>query len=506
VIPASTPILRVEGVRKAFGPVPVLHGIDLEIRGGEVLALLGENGAGKSTLLNIMGGVLHPDAGAILLDGVPRRWSAPREARDAGIAFVHQELSAIRSLSVAENIFLGDYRARHGFVDRVAMSREARRLLDAVGASHIRPGANMGRLGNADQQVVEIAKAQARPLKLLILDEPTSSLTPHEVEGLFRVMRRLRASGVALVFISHRLDEVFALADRIVVLRDGRLVSDRNAASATRDSVIADMTGRVGFFGSRRQATPLGDIALRVEALRYQMLGPLSFSVRAGEVLGIFGLVGAGRTELLEVLAGVRNAEAGRAVLPDGGGLPRTPREAWARGVAILPEDRKQAGIAGHLSVLENTRLAVRRRGPAWLSAEAERRASAPLLRRLGVRAAGLSQPVGRLSGGNQQKVVLARCLSASPRLLLLDEPTRGIDVRTKADLYGLIGELAESGMAVVFASSELPEVLALATTVLVLAHGQQTLLRPNEDLGEAEVLAAAFNERPPASRAAGAS
>ncbi len=299
-----TPVLRVERIRRAFGAVPVLHGIDLDMRAGEVLALLGENGAGKSTLLNIIGGVLRADAGDILLDGVARSWASPREARDAGIAFVHQELSAIRTLSVAENIFLGDYRARHGFVDRTAMLREAGRLLAAVGAAHIRPGAAMGRLGNADQQMVEIAKAQARPLKLLILDEPTSSLTPHEVEGLFAVARRLRGQGVAVVFISHRLDEVFAIADRIAVLRDGRLVSDRPAASATRQGVIADMTGRAGFFAGQRQATAQGGVVLRVEGLRHRGLGPLSFEVRAGEVLGMFGLVGAGRTELLEVLAG----------------------------------------------------------------------------------------------------------------------------------------------------------------------------------------------------------
>jgi ABC-type sugar transport system ATPase subunit len=488
-------VLRVAAVRKTFGPVPVLHGIDLTVRAGEVLALLGENGAGKSTLLNILGGVLRPDAGEIRLHGETRHFASPREAREAGIVAVHQELSAIRSLSVAENLFLGDYRARYGFVRRAAMAREAVALLDAVGAGHIRPHTELGRLGNADRQLVEIAKAQARPLQVLTLDEPTSSLTPHEVAGLFAVMRRLRAQGVALVFISHRLDEVFSIADRIAVLRDGRLVSDRATTEATREGVIADMTGRAGFFARHPAPLPATPPVLRLQGVRAGALGPITASVRAGEVLGLFGLVGAGRTELLQVLAGVRRATAGSAVLPDDGGLPRSPREAWARGVAVLPEDRKESGIAPHLSVLENARLAARRRTAPFLSPRAERRAAAPLLRRMEVRMAGDGQPIGRLSGGNQQKVVLARCLATAPRLLLLDEPTRGIDMPTKATFYRLIAELAQSGVAVVFASSELPEVLALATTVLVLARGRQTFLGANDDLAESDLLAAAFAE-----------
>lgn len=485
--------LGVRGLSKSFGAVPVLHGIDLDVRAGEVLALLGENGAGKSTLLNLIGGVLPFDAGMIMLEGQARHWASPREARDAGIAFVHQELSGIGSLTVAENLFLGDYCARRGIIDRAAMARGARALLDAVGAAHIRPGARLARLGTADRQLVEIARAQARPLKVLILDEPTSSLTPHEVAWLFAVVRRLRDQGVAILFISHRLDEVFALADRIAVLRDGRLVSDRPAGATSAAGVIVDMTGRAGFFAGTRPASPCGEPVLRVGFLRHAQLGPLSFEVRAGEVLGVFGLVGAGRTELLEVLAGVRPADGGGAVLPDGGPLPRTPREAWARGLALLPENRKEAGIAPYLSVLENVRLAVRRHGPALLARGSERRHTAPLLGQLRVRAASDAQAVGRLSGGNQQKIMLARCLATAPRLLLLDEPTRGIDVGAKADIYALVGELAAAGVAVIFTSSELPEVLALATTVLVLARGQQTLLRRNDALTEAEVLTAAF-------------
>lgn len=496
LISGIAPILAVRGIRKAFDATAVLHGIDLAVAPGEILALVGENGAGKSTLLNIVSGALAPDGGTIALDGMERRWSGPRAALEAGIALVHQELSVIRSLSVADNIFLGDYCAgRFGFVDRAAMHARARRLLAEVGAAHIRPGARMDRLGIADQQLVEIAKALSREVRLLILDEPTSALTPHEVAALFTVMRALRARGVAVVFISHRLEEVFAIADRVLVLRDGRLVSERAAGAATRENVIADMTGRARLDAAVSPPPPSQPkVVLSVQDLADgATVGPVSFELRAGEVLGVFGLVGAGRSELLELLAGLRRPRAGSAVLPDGGGLPANAREAWARRVAILPEDRKLAGIAPHLSILENLLLSVRQLGPGWLSPARERRAAAPLLQRLGVRGVRPERPVRALSGGNQQKVILARCLAVEPRLLLLDEPTRGIDVRTKAQIYEIIAGLAAAGLAVVFVSSELPEILALASSVLVLARGRQTLHVPNRGLSEARVLQAAF-------------
>jgi ribose transport system ATP-binding protein len=493
----DTPTLAVRGIRKAFGGVAVLHGLDLDVRGGEILALLGENGAGKSTLSNIIAGALHADQGTIALDGHACDWAGPRDALQAGIALVHQELSTVRSLSVAENIFLGDYCAdRRGFIDRAAMRQRARMLLDEVGAAHIRTAARAGRLGTADQQLVEIAKALTREVRVLMMDEPTSSLTPHETEALFRVMRRLAARGVAVIFISHRLEEVFAVADRIVVLRDGRKVSDRPVAAATAAGVITDMTGRAGLFvrdAARGEVGP--EVLLAVRGLwdRAQ-LGPIDFDLRAGEILGLFGLVGAGRTELIETLAGLRRAAAGEVRVFDGGGLPRSARAAWTRGLAILPEDRKAGGIVPSLSVQENLLLSWRRRAPAWLSAQRERRHAAPLLRRLAVRASSPQQRVRTLSGGNQQKAILGRCLAVGPRLLLLDEPTRGVDVGTKAEIYDLIASLAAQGMGVIFASSELPEVLALATTVLVLARGQQRLLAPNEGLNEAALLSAAFN------------
>ena len=493
--PVRAPVLSVRGIRKTFGGTPVLHGIDLDLAAGQILALVGENGAGKSTLLNIVCGALHADAGSIRLDDMERHWGGPRHALQAGIAFVHQELSVIRSLSVAENIRLGDYCAgRTGFVDRAAMRADASARLAEVGAQHIRPELRAGRLGTADQQFVEIAKSLTGGLRVLILDEPTSSLTPFEAEALFAVMHRLAARGVAIVFISHRLEEVFAVADRIVVLRDGRLVSDRPAATSRREAVIADMTGRSGFFAPSRRPQPQPEIVVAASGLRDRdWLGPIDLAVHAGEIVGVFGLVGAGRSELLELLAGLRRPAGGTVRLFDGGGLPASPGEAWARRIAFLPEDRKAAGILPSLSVLENLLLSWRRGVPPWLRPAREQRAAGPLLRRLAVRASGPGQRVRTLSGGNQQKVVLGRCLAVAPRLLLLDEPTRGVDIATKTEIYATIGELAADGMAVIFASSELPEVLALATCVMVLARGQQRLLAANTDLDEATVLSAAF-------------
>jgi ribose transport system ATP-binding protein len=488
-------LLSVRGIAKSFGRNRVLDEVDLEVAPGEVVALLGENGAGKSTLVNIVSGSLGRDAGTITWAGREVAFQGAREGIEAGIIHIHQELSIIASLSVMENLFIGTYRAgRFGVIDRKALQMEAASLLAQVGAGHIDPRTEAGRLSTAEQQMVEIAKALARDARLLVLDEPTAALTPHEAEALFRVVRMLQGRGVGVIFISHRLEEVFAIADRIVVLRDGKVVSNLPAAEASRERVIADMTGRI-FQGFTRDAdAALGAPLLSVEGIGDgRHVGPVRFDLRSGEILGIFGLVGAGRTELLELIAGVRRPASGTMRRDGRPFAPADAGAAWASGIAILPEGRKQNGILPDLSVEENLTVAVRQARPLLLEPKRERREAQGYRDRLGIVAADLRQPIRSLSGGNQQKVLLARCLAMEPAILLLDEPTHGVDVRTKSDIYRIIQALAAEGAGVIFVSSELPEVLALASTVLVLAKGRPSLYRQNQGLAEEEVLAAAF-------------
>jgi ABC-type sugar transport system ATPase subunit len=486
-------LLEARRISKAFDENAVLHGVDLAVARGEVVALLGENGAGKSTLVNIISGSLACDSGEVVWDGAATRFRSAAEAIAAGVIHIHQELSIVTSLSVMENLFIGDYHAgRFGIIRRKALAREARILLARMGISHIDPYMEAGRLSVAEQQLVEIAKALARDARLLILDEPTAALTPHEAEALFRVVRQMKEQGVGIIFISHRLDEVFGIADRIVVLRDGRAISNAPVGDTSVTRVIADMTGRSFQGFERRSAERIDEVVLAVEeAGDGALVGPVSFVLRRGEILGVFGLVGSGRTELIEMLAGCRRVATGRVVRSNGE-VPRDPGSAWRSGTAILPEGRKLNGVLPDLSVSENAVVAVRQSGPFMLS-PAEGELATSLRDRLGIVATDLREPARKLSGGNQQKVLLARCLAARPAILLLDEPTHGVDVRTKAELYRTIQALAAQGTSVAFVSSELPEVLALASTVLVLANGRATLYRPNEALGEREVLAAAF-------------
>jgi ABC-type sugar transport system ATPase subunit len=490
----AVPILEARNVRKAFDGNPVLHGVDLSVAAGEVVAIIGENGAGKSTLVNIISGGLQPDDGTITWNGVETRFRNAAEGIAAGILHIHQELSIVTSLSVMENLFIGDYRAgRFGIIDRRGLAAAARDLLERMGVTHIDPYVEAGELSVAEQQMIEVAKALAHDARLLILDEPTAALTPHEAEALFRVVGQMKARGVGIIFISHRLDEVFGLADRIVVLRDGRVISTAPRRETTIERVIADMTGR-SFRGFERQRLALGgDPVLVAEGVSDgQSVGPVDFALRRGEVLGIFGLVGSGRTELVEMIAGARRIAAGR-IVHHGSAAPSDPRSAWRQGIAILPEGRKVNGILPDLCVAENAVLATRQAGPFVLAAAAEGEAAARLRRELGIVVADMRQPIRTLSGGNQQKVLLARCLATRPSILLLDEPTHGVDVRTKADVYEAIQALSAAGTSVIFISSELPEVLALASTVLVLANGRPTLYEANEALSEHRVLAAAF-------------
>ncbi|MBV9671303.1 MAG: sugar ABC transporter ATP-binding protein [Verrucomicrobia bacterium] len=491
-------VLALRGISKSFSGVEVLHSIDLDFYPGEVLALLGENGAGKSTLMNIVSGNLQSDSGAIHWDGAPIEITHTALSLRIGIAHIHQELSCIGALTVMENLFLNDYcSGRFGLIDRRAMLKKARALLARVGGEHISPEAEVVHLGIADQQIVEIAKAISRHLRLLIMDEPTSSLTAHEAAALFRIVRELRASGVSIVFISHRLEEALELADRAAVLRDGTLVSDRPIHEASTQSLISDMAGRAFTFAERKPVQPLENAPVLLEVKQVTErtgLGPFSFSLRAGEVLGIFGLVSSGRSELLELLCGIRHPASGEIILYENHPTPASPVDSWRRGIAFLPEGRKKNGIFPQLTVAENIALSARN---VWrvlfTNSRSERDSTNELYNRLKIRATGQNQEILYLSGGNQQKTILARCLAVRPRILLLDEPTHGVDVRTKAELYRMIDELAAQGLGIVLVSSELPEIRALASTILVLAGGKLVFQKSNTGLDDRVLLEAAF-------------
>ncbi|MAU22680.1 MAG: ABC transporter [Martelella sp.] len=495
----AAPRIRLTGISKSFGPVKVLEEVTLSLAPGEVIGLLGENGAGKSTMMNIVSGGLKPDTGEILYDGAEVRFSSFAEGIEAGIAFVHQELSVVGALSVAENLFLGRMpRNAIGLVDRDKMRREAQGMLDAVGAGGIDAARLAGNLRAGEQQLVEIARAAARDPRLLILDEPTSSLTPHEVEGFLDFVRRARDAGTAIIFITHRLDEAMSICDRLLVLRNGCVVSDRRPEETTKDRIIADMTGKTALFSHAARAITSTKIALELSGVSVPgVLEDVSFSVRKGEIFGLFGLVGAGRTELLETICGARRKAAG-AITLDGAPLaPRNPAEALQRGIALVPEGRKTAGILPQHSVRRNASASSLRSFARLgvVSGGREAGAVADELSALSVRMEHDGRPITTLSGGNQQKVIFARALLSGPTLLLLDEPTHGVDVGAKAEIYDIIRAAADEGLTVIVASSELPEITGLCDRVGVLSKGRLAGVLARDEMDEAEILRLAFSE-----------
>ncbi len=491
-------LLSLRGICKAFGVARVLDGIDLDFHGGEVVGLLGENGAGKSTLMNIVSGSVTPDTGTVAFDGEVRAWSHPRQAMESGIAFVHQELTSIGAMTVKENLFLGDYCTRRGFIDTRAMHAGAERLLAQVGAAHIDPDAEMGRLRIADQQSVEIAKALRSDLKMLLLDEPTSSLTAHEAQALFRLVNQLKARGVAVMFITHKLEETLQVCDRVIVLRDGRLVSDRATADTNRATMVAEMAGREIRLdaGRRTEVSAQQPVRLRIKGLYSSaLLKDIDLEVREGEVLGLFGLVGAGRTELLETVFGARPVEQGSFELDGQAFVARSPSHALSQGLSLMPEGRKTNGIFPNLSVAQNITASVLRKISSYgfLDGHALAEQVAQGVDHCRVSAHDVGQPIGELSGGNQQKAILARCLAVGPRVLLLDEPTHGVDVGAKEQIYQLIEQLAAKGVAVLFASSDVLEIMRLASSAVVLSNGRVADRLPASAFNPVRIVGAAF-------------
>src|ERR671919_1436148 len=462
---AREPLVEIVGVSKRFDATQALDDVSLALHAGEIHALLGENGAGKSTLIKVMTGIYPPDRGSIVMNGEELTLRTGAEAQRYGIAAIYQEPAIFPDLNVAENIFLG-HRNRGALMRWRRMHREAEELLGQLDVN-LDVRALASTLSVAGQQAVEIAKAISLDVRVLIMDEPTAALSAHEVDRLFRQVRNLSARGVAVLFISHRLDEVFELADRITVLRDGRLISSRSRREATPEQVIRDMVGRdVADFFARSDHAP-DETVLRVEDLgRDGAFSGVSFEVRRGEVLGLAGLVGAGRTDVALALFGIAPADTGRVELEGRTVQIRSPHEAMRHGIAYLSEDRLHRGLSMPQSVTANITLATLRRYVSrlrLLDSSAERSVADGFRRMLSIRTPSLETPVDQLSGGNQQKTMLAKWLTTRPRVLILDEPTRGIDVGAKAEVHHIVDELARSGMAIVLISSDLPEVLAMS-------------------------------------------
>lgn len=474
----SENILELTGIRKSFSGVEVLHDVSFALRPGEVHALLGENGAGKSTLVKIITGVHQPDAGEILLNGEPVHFNDARESRQAGIAAIYQELSLFPDLDVAENIFVGRQPLTIGRrVDWRRLYAEAGKLLESLGVKlDLKQKARA--LSIAQRQMVEIARAFSINARILIMDEPTSSLTLHEVDDLFRLVRRLREEGTGIIFISHRLEELYALADRVTVLRDGTYVGTKPMNEVSRDELIRMMVGRTIANLFPKQEVQAGEVMLKVEHLsRTGSFHDVSFELRRGEILGMAGLVGAGRTNVAHAIFGVEPATGGRIEINGREARITSSQQAIALGLAYVPEDRQLHGLIPTMPLTPNISLpmlpAYAQKG--WLRDRLERKSAFEAALQMEVRANNIWQLARELSGGNQQKVVLAKWLSTNPRILILDEPTRGIDVGTKASVHGLMSKLAAEGLSILMISSELPEILGMSDRVIVMREGYVT-------------------------------
>ncbi len=476
----APPLVEVRGVSKQFTGVRALKDVSLTVQRGELLAVVGENGAGKSTLMKIVAGVETPTAGEILVDGQPVQIASVAQALNLGISLIHQELNLADNLSVGANIFLGREPKRFGLIDQKAIDRQSREYLAMVGLD-VAPQTIVSTLSIGKQQLVEIAKALSTSARLLIMDEPTSSLSEHEAQKLFEVVHELRARGVSILYISHRLREVEQLADRVVVLRDGEFSGELSREENQRNNMVRLMIGRdVSRFYQRSRHVP-GNEVISVHELRTQTYPQhaVSFSVRAGEVVGLAGLVGAGRSELLTTLFGVTPAVSGFLTMGPLRRPPRTSREAIAAGIMLAPEDRRRTGLILPMSVKRNLSLASLRRDQrrgilrGFLDQTAEQQVAAAMIALMRIKASSDRQQTRYLSGGNQQKVVLGKWLSLQPKLLLLDEPTRGIDVGAKEEIYKLMDQLAGRGVAILFVSSEMEEIISLSDRALVMHEGR---------------------------------
>jgi ribose transport system ATP-binding protein len=471
------PLLEVKNLSKRFFAVRALHGVNLVLNSGEVLAVIGENGAGKSTLMKILAGIQRPDSGEILVEGKPIEFHSVRDAMRSGVSLIHQELNLSDNLDVGSNVFLGREPRRFGLVDHRRLHMDAQPYLDRIGlkvsSRTLVSGLSIGR-----QQMVEIAKALSIHSRVLIMDEPTSSLTQHETENLFRVIKELRSQSVSIVYISHRLAEVKELADRVTVLRDGQNAGELAQTEINHDRMVRLMVGRDLSQFYERRPHRIGEPILEVQGLRtpFHPKHALVLTVRAGEIVGLAGLVGAGRTEMLRSLFAIDKPVAGQVRVAGQNVNLGSPRDAIEAGLGLVPEDRKEQGIIIEMAIRTNLSLAGLRRNQkrgGFLNRNFETSLAGEMIRRLNIKASSSEQVVQFLSGGNQQKVVLGKWLALKPRLLLLDEPTRGIDVGAKQEIYRIMEQLAEEGVGILFVSSEMPEILGMSDRIVVMHEGR---------------------------------
>jgi ribose transport system ATP-binding protein len=484
--------LRLTGIQKAFGATRALKSVSLDVAPGEVHALIGENGAGKSTLMKILSGAHEADAGTMELSGIPYLPENPHDARLKGVAMIYQELNLALHLSAQENILLGAESTRLGWVDRRTSRERARAALAQLGHADLDLDRRAGEFSIAEQQVIEIARALLIQPQVLIMDEPTSSLTQADTEKLFATIGRLRGSGVSVIYISHFLEECRRIADRYTVLKDGETVGSGEMKDATLDHIVTLMTGREVKDLYPRTAHAPGQVVLEVKAgASAPRLRRASLQVRAGEIFGLAGLIGAGRTDLLRTIFGLDELEAGEVCILDAAAHAAGPRDRWAQGVGFLSENRKEEGLMLNQSIADNLTLtkmdAYGRFG--WVNGGRQRATAQRWVGELRVKCQDAGQAIGQLSGGNQQKVALARLLEHPARIFLLDEPTRGIDVGSKAQIYQLVSELAAAGKAVVVVSSYLPELLGLCDTIGVMCRGELAAVRPRAEWDEASIM-----------------
>jgi rhamnose transport system ATP-binding protein len=472
-----TCILELEQISKQFPGVRALDNVRFDVNAGEIHALLGENGAGKSTLIKIISGVYPPDSGTIRLDGQVVQFNSPHEAQRHGIATIYQELSLYPELTVAENIFMGHApRNRLGMVDWGAMAQGASDILHSLEIEGLEVTRKVGTLTVGNRQRVEIAKALSQNARILIMDEPTAALTEADVQSLFNTVRLLRARGVGIIYISHRLQEVFTLADRVTVLRDGHYVDTKPVANTSEDDLISMMVGRRIDDLFPKLPSDIRHTVLEVRNLRREPhTRGVSMEVRAGEIVGLAGLVGSGRSELAQVIFGITPAESGEILIEGKPVRIRHPGDAMKRGIAYVPEDRGTQGLIRQMRIRENVSMSVLEmlRSVFFVDRRAEQTLAQDTVRQLSIRAFSIEQVVGKLSGGNQQKVVVGKWLATKPRILIVDEPTRGIDVGAKAEIHRLMSELASQGLAIIMISSELPEILGMSDRIVVMRNGK---------------------------------